>query len=295
MNEQTSRNLSDVLQHRFIKIEDLVFHVVVAGPEDAPPVILLHGFPDAWFGWKFQIDQLLQAGYRVIIPDQRGYNLSSKPKGYEHYRIETLGQDIVKLADSLNIGKFSLAGHDWGAAVSWYLAEQWPERITHLAIINVPHPSVMISYLKKHPKQMMKSWYIFLFQVPRLAEFLARLGNWQMMLSALPPHLPNDLRAEYREAWSQEGAITGMINWYRAMLRTPRTKNRRDAKIVASTLIIWGRNDRYLSYEMAELSLDRCESAQLVTLEASHWVMLDDPEAVGKLLVEHFQSPQHYG
>ena len=194
-------------------------HTALAGPADGQPVITLHGFPEAWFGWEYQLQTLAEAGFRVIAPDQRGYNLSDKPEGIDNYQIEHLVKDILGLADSLGLDRFHLAGHDWGAIVAWSLALANPERVKHLAIANVPHPAVFRSYLRTHPAQMLKSWYAGFFQIPHLPELFSRAGNWRFLIGAMPGYWPEEQQNRYREAWSQPGAITAMINWYRAASR----------------------------------------------------------------------------
>ena len=279
------------IEHSEVRVNNVLLHIAASGPPDGTPVFLLHGFPDAWFGWEYQIKFLARDGFRVIAPDQRGYNLSEKPTGIKLYELEHLTKDIISLADHFNYDTINLAGHDWGAAVCWNTAIRYPERVKKLAIVNVPHPAVMASYLKRHPRQMIKSWYIFVFQIPSLAEKLARLGNWRLLVSAFPKYLAKSTGDRYREAWSQSGAITGMINWYRAAFRSARTSTSSRTKVASPTLIIWGKNDRYLSYAMAPLSLEYCQNGRLVTFEdASHWVLLDKPEEVSALLRNHFQD-----
>ena len=264
-------------------------HTALAGPEDGEPVFLLHGFPDAWFGWEIQIGPLAEAGFRVIAPDQRGYNLSDKPKGVSNYQMNTLGDDILGLADAFGIDRFHLAGHDFGAMVGWNLAMRHPQRLQRLAIANVPHPVVMRNYLRTHPSQMLKSWYVFFFQLPGLPERVVKAKNWQSLISAMPNDLTAKKRDRYREAWAQPGAMTSMINWYRASLWQMR-KSTEISQIRVPTLVLWGKQDPHISYEMASLSVDLCEAGHLVTFEdATHWVMHDKPEEVNQLLIEHFR------
>ena len=201
-------------------------HIALAGPEDGEPIFLLYGFPDAWFGWEAQIQPLAEAGFRVIVPDQRGYNLSDKPKGVSSYRMDTLVEDILGLADNLEYDQFNLAGHDFGAMVSWNLAVQHSERLKRLAIANVPYPAVMRNYMRTHLSQMLKSWYAVFFQLPGLPERLVKVNNWQLLISAMPDDLTSEERDRYRKAWAQPDAMTNMINWYRAMLRQPRKSMR---------------------------------------------------------------------
>ena len=290
MNKKNTSEPAFTIEHSEVRVNNVRLHIAASGPRDGIPVFLLHGFPDAWFGWEYQIKFLARNGFRVIAPDQRGYNLSEKPTGIKHYELEQLTSDIVSLADHFKYDTINLAGHDWGAAVCWNVATRYPKRVKNLAVLNVPHPTVMTNYLKRHPSQMLKSWYIFVFQIPKIAEILARLGNWRLLISAFPKYLPSSTKNRYREAWSQFGAITGMINWYRAAFRLAGRRTSSTNKVASPTLIIWGKNDRYLSYAMAELSLEYCQHGKLVTLEtASHWVLLDEPDEVSKLLLNHFQ------
>ena len=278
------------LKFETIKTNGIHLHTALAGPENGQPVFLLHGFPDAWFGWQSQIETLADAGFRVIAPDQRGYNMSEKPKGIASYAMPVLVDDILNLADGLGYDRFNIAGHDFGAMVVWNLAMHHPERIDKMAIANVPHPSVMKSYLRSQPKQMLKSWYALFFQIPKLPELVVRMSNWQFLISAMPDEFSAEEQDRYREAWEQPGAMTGMINWYRAMMQKSIT-TLETSKIKVPTLIIWGKQDPHLSYEMAELSVDLCDDGELITFDdASHWVLYDEPDATSKQLIHHFSE-----
>ncbi|MBI9044956.1 MAG: alpha/beta hydrolase [Anaerolineaceae bacterium] len=267
---------------------NIQLHTAIAGPEDGEPVILLHGFPDAWFGWESQIRALGEAGFRVYAPDQRGYNLSDKPAGVSNYQIHHQVADIIGLADALGIERFHLGGHDFGAIVAWNLAMQHPKRLKKLVIANVPHPAVMRSFLKSNPSQMLKSWYAFFFQIPWLPEAVVRANNWNFLISAMPNYFSDQMRDRYRKAWRQPGAITGMINWYRASLRRMQI-SAHTPRIEVSTLILWGQQDPHIRYEMAALSLAYCDDGRLETFEdASHWVLMDEPEETSRLISEHF-------
>src|ERR1700730_17135970 len=149
---------------------EISLHAVAAGPKDGAVVVLLHGFPEFWYGWHRQIEPLAAAGFRVIIPDQRGYNLSSKPSGVGSYALPELVSDVIAIADQLGQEKIFLAGHDWGAAVAWSAALLHPERIAKLVVLNVPRPSVMRVFISTRPRQISRSWYMFFFQFPWLPE-----------------------------------------------------------------------------------------------------------------------------
>jgi len=274
----------------YISTNGIKLHTAFSGPKEGKPVILLHGFPDAWFGWESQIHALSSAGFRVIAPDQRGYNLSNKPKGKKNYRMNILVQDILGLADNLGLDKFYLAGHDFGAIVGWSIAMSSPERLHRLVIANVPHPQVMQKYLRSNFAQLRKSWYAIFFKIPKMPEWFVRRRNWKLLMSAMAKGLSEEERNRYREAWAQENAITSMINWYRAVSLRSSGSNV-SAQITVPTLILWGKQDPHLSYEMAELSLDVCENGQLIAFdEASHWVHQDEPDRFNQLLIDHFKK-----
>ncbi|MCP4287466.1 MAG: alpha/beta hydrolase, partial [Gammaproteobacteria bacterium] len=249
-------------------------------------------FPDAWFGWEAQLGPLLGAGFRVIVPSQRGYNLSDKPNGVANYKMDILVEDILGLADALGYERFHLAGHDFGAMVSWNLARKYPERVKKLVIANVPHPIVMKNYLRTHPRQILKSWYAFFFQLPALPELAVKANNWQFLINAMPKDFSAEERDRYRETWAQPGAMTGMINWYRASLRdlSPSTEA---SRIQVPTLMLWGQQDPHISYEMAPLSIDLCEDGRLITYEdATHWVLHDKSAEVSREMVAFFSAQE---
>lgn len=278
------------INFQYIITNGINLHVALAGPEEGEPVFLLHGFPDAWFGWEAQIGPLADAGFRVIVPDQRGYNLSDKPDGVDSYRMDTLVKDILGLADALGYERFCIAGHDFGAMVTWSMAQCCPERIKRMVIANVPHPEVMRSYLRTHIKQLLKSWYAAFFQIPGLPEWTVKLNNWRFLVSAMPDDLSEEDRNRYRAAWGQPGAITGMMNWYRAFFRLQR-QTTQILHIQVPTLILWGKQDPHLSYEMAVLSVELCDDGRLITFDdATHWVLHDEAEAVGKHMLEFFSE-----
>jgi pimeloyl-ACP methyl ester carboxylesterase len=282
-------------------LEQIIFHngpielhAVAAGPPDGPVVVLLHGFPEFWYSWHKQIEPLATVGFRVIVPDQRGYNQSSKPHGAASYAISELTSDVLAIADQLGQERIFLAGHDWGAAVAWSVALLHPQRIAKLAILNVPHPSVMRRYLNTNRRQLRRSWYMFFFQLPWLPEaafsaFDFRLGIRSLVRSSRPGTFSPDDLAQYRAAWSQPGALTAMINWYRAAFRH-RSKFP-DSTVHVLTRILWGERDAFLLSAMAHDSLRYCDSAELYTFaNASHWLQHEEPARVSELLIDFFRN-----
>jgi pimeloyl-ACP methyl ester carboxylesterase len=264
-------------------------HVVQAGPVDGPLVILLHGFPEFWYGWKHQIGPLADAGYRVWVPDQRGYNLSDKPDGIEAYRLDTLAADVVGLIDAAGRQRALIVGHDWGAAVAWWVAATYPERVERLVVLNVPHPVVMKRFASRDLGQMLRSWYIGFFQLPLLPEALAQMGNWAAMAHTLRSSSRSGTFTEaditlYKQAWSQSGAFRAMVNWYRAALQRPPAR-KSGIRITVPTVLIWGVRDQFLKRDMAQPSIDLCDRGEVVFFEkATHWVQHEEPDRVTQLI-----------
>jgi epoxide hydrolase 4 len=267
----------------------VTLNVAEAGRDDGPLVILLHGFPEFWFGWRHQIGALAAAGYRVVAPDQRGYNLSDKPKGIANYDVDVLADDVIALAAHYTDQPFNLVGHDWGAVAAWWTTTRAPAKVRKLAVLNCPHPAVWRHAMDEDPVQRRASWYVRAFQIPWLPEAMMRAGNCRALALALREAKapPSDEEMEiYRAAWRQDGALTAMINWYRAILR------HRFAPIAPGSIrqpvhIIWGKQDPYALPALAETSKTLCADARLTYLpEATHWVAQDDPNRVNSLLLD---------
>ena len=282
-------------EETYIKTNGVRLHVMQAGPKTGPPIVLLHGLPEYWYCWRRQIPALTAAGCRVIIPDQRGYNLSDKPKGVKAYRIHELVNDVIGLIDALEYEKVNLAGHDWGGMIAWALGIWKPKRLHRLGILNVPHPAVMVRFLSRDLEQIRRSWYVFLFQLSGLPEAGLRARSWRWMERALRgsgkahTFTHGDFK-EYKQAWSQPGALTAMLNWYRAALQY-RPSLPKQPRVRVPTLMLWGMQDAALTHRMARPSMDYCDDGKLVLFEdATHWVQLDAADEVNRLLIEFFKG-----
>jgi pimeloyl-ACP methyl ester carboxylesterase len=288
-------NLKDSIEFHFVETNGIRLHVAQAGPAKGRLVILLHGFPEFWYGWRRQIPFLAEHGFRVWAPDQRGYNLSDKPPRVRDYSLDELAGDVVGLIEAAGCSSAVLVGHDWGAAVAWWVATAFPERVERLAILNVPHPLVMRRHVRRSFRQRLRSWYILFFQLPWLPEATARWGNWRgvvraMQSSSRPGTFSDEDWEQYRTAWSQPGAYRAMIHWYRAALRAA-PKLPKELRIAPPTLMIWGARDKFLGREMAQPSIDLCEDGRLVFLEeATHWVQHEEAQQVNELILEHIAT-----
>jgi len=279
------------IREGYAEVGDVRLHYVEAGK--GPLLILLHGFPEFWFGWRRQIGPLAKAGFHVVAPDTRGYNLSSKPQDFEAYQVDGLADDIHGLIGELGAESARLVGHDWGGTIAWTTAMNHPEVVDRLAILNAAHPRRLQEGLH-HPSQLRKSWYFFFFALPGLPEEVVHARDWHFfkhfLQDATPPYTPQEME-RYVEAWSQPGAAAGMINYYRASVRQSQKEAAAKLRpISAPTLVIWGERDSYLGSELAEPhredvpNLDHVERLP----DASHWVHHDEAERVNQLLIDFF-------
>jgi pimeloyl-ACP methyl ester carboxylesterase len=281
------------LEHHQVPTNGLQLHVVQCGPLDGPLVILLHGFPDFWYGWHKQLRVLAAAGYRVWVPDQRGYNLSDKPSGIRPYTLPTLAADIIGLIDAAGRPQASLVGHDWGGIVAWHLATYHASRISRAAILNVPHPSVLPVGFVRLPTQLLRSWYVFFFQLPWVPEQMIRRHHWRLGVQGLraashPGTFTAADIALYKTAWAQPRALTSMLNWYRAFrYGLGQEQEGGPRRVHIPIQIIWGKQDVALDARLAVLSQRLCDQAELHYFpEASHWVQHDEAAEVNALLVK---------
>ena len=274
----------------YFDVGDVRLHAVTAGPEDGPLVVLLHGFPEFWYGWAEHVRGFADAGYRVAVPDQRGYNRSDKPPDVAAYRPPELAGDLVGLIDALGHSSAHVVGHDWGAMVAWWTALAHPDRVDRLVPANVPHPTVFRRTLKRSWEQRLRSWYAAFFQLPRVPERLARAGNWRLVVESMRrTSRPGTFSAadfeRYRAAWSRPDAYRSMLNWYRATVRY-RDEPPRE-RVTVPTLVVWGARDRFLARSMARESAEACDNGRLALFpDATHWVHHEESVRVADRILD---------
>jgi len=271
------KNLSwqDEIEERYIETNGIKLHTVIIGSGE--PLVLLHGFPDFWFGWK-KLIPLIKDRYQLIIPDMRGYNLSDKPEGVKNYRIELLVDDIVGLIDHFGFKSVYLAGHDWGGVLSWFISEKYPNKIKKLAIINGPHMKIFQSKLKNDEAQKKASSYISRFLQPDSEKII--LANNFLLRGGL-----KEDEDKYLAAWSQPGSITCGINYYRANMEYDDWSG----IIKMPTLVIHGMKDGAILPGVLD-GLDKfVQNLKIVRAEElRHSAQKEDPQMVASEFINFF-------
>jgi len=277
------------IEHLELEANGLRFHALASGPKDGPLVLLLHGFPEFSYGWRHQLRALGAAGLRAVAPDQRGYGRSDKPAGIRSYEIDRLAMDVVALAHALDHDRFRLVGHDWGGIVAWHLASNQPQALERLVILNAPHLGIVGRHALQHPLQLLKSSYVGFFQLPLVPELALTSWDCALLVSALErssrpgTFTPDELKV-YRAAWSEDGAMTTMLNWYRALaLGTAREPQR----IGLPVRVLWGDRDTALEPSLAEASLALCDDGEVFHFaDATHWLQHEKIDDVNQHLVD---------
>ncbi|WP_423746324.1 alpha/beta hydrolase (plasmid) [Haladaptatus sp. SPP-AMP-3] len=276
----------DRVESDYRTVNGVRLHVATAGDPDAPLVVLLHGHPDFWYGWRDQIIPLVETGFRVVVPDQRGCNLSDAPDGIDAYRQLELSADVRELIHSEGRESAHVVGHDFGGFVAWNVALRRPSIVDHLGIFNVPHPTVYRTVLRSSPQQVVRSWYVWFYQVPTLPEWLLSRNDMDNMVASLeitsnPGTFDEETIDRYRAAWRHTG-VGPRVNWYRGFRRSESPP--RDT-VTQPTLICWGEDDIALLPSMAEQSADYCENGRLRMFpKTSHWVHHEREEVTEALL-----------
>jgi pimeloyl-ACP methyl ester carboxylesterase len=271
------------MEPELIEANGLQFHVQDEG--SGRPVILLHGFPDTGDLWRNQVPALVDHGFRAIVPDMRGRGRSSKPEDVSDYRLSTIVRDVTGILDALGIERAHVVGHDWSAAVAWLVAALAPERVDRLVAISVGAPG---TGSKPTLEELQKGWYRLLVLFEGVAEDLIQRDDWYLFRLFLGGAKDTE---RYVKALSEPGALTPALNWYRANLPVQAILGRSGGPqlpmIKANTLGIWSTGDLYLTEEAMTRSKQRVQGSwRYERFEGSHWVPLDQPERLNRLLVE---------
>ena len=284
---------TETWQHKEIITNGIRMHYVIQG--SGPLVVLLHGFPEFWYSWRYQIPFLAEHGYTVVAPDLRGYNDTDKPRtGYD---VGTLTRDIADLITGLGQQKAIIVGHDWGGALAWVFAAAYPHMTERLIVMNAPHPQAMMREFRTL-SQLRKSWYIFFFQLPWLPEYVLLRNNaneiGRMLQGAAfqKSVFSREVTAKFQEAMSKPGAMTAALNYYRQVFRRlPVSSNDPRNRITAPTLLIWGMHDIALGIGLTK-GLERWVGDLEIRYipDSGHWVQQEQPEQVNQFILEFLQA-----
>ena len=283
---------SAMIKHEYAEVNGVRLHYATAGKGKL--VLFVHGFPEFWYEWKNQLEEFGNH-YQAVAPDMRGYNLSSKPAEVDQYQVKYMVEDLRALAEKLGHKKFILVAHDWGGAIAWAFAIAHPEMLEKLVIINAPHPGVFQRELKENPDQQKASQYMLMFRSPQAEQILSANNYATLVQVVLGDGLKRgffteDDKKAYIEAWSQPGALTGGLNYYRAARIGPPSETDKEVTnfagaaslvVKAPTLVIWGEKDTALltgnlvglDKFVPDLTIKRIP-------EGTHWVIHEKAEQV---------------
>ena len=283
------------ITHGYVAVNGIRLHYAESGSGD-DLVILLHGFPEFWYSWRKQLVALSKS-FHVIAPDLRGFNLSDKPPRVEDYRIDRIVGDVIGLIDHFGARQAAIVGHDWGAGIAWAVAKKHPERVAKLAVLQVPLLAVWRANLTF--KQLLRSWYMFFFQIPGLPEWLMARQNFRAIERTFQEKVgrknsftPEDVE-RYKEAARQPGALTGAVNYYRANLfdrlrKQPADNHLGNVRIQVPTLFIFGERDFAIIPETVrgqEKYID-ADYREVRVPDSGHWVHNEAPEEVNAALLD---------
>jgi pimeloyl-ACP methyl ester carboxylesterase len=284
------------IRTRTVQANGLTFTIDEAGQGD-DVALLLHGFPESRYSWRHQLPLLADLGWRAVAPDLRGYGDTSRPTGRKAYRLEHLVEDTAGLFDALGAKRRLLIAHDWGALVAWVFALEKRMPLDGLVIMNVPHPAAYARVIRQGPAQWLKSWYVLFFQLPVLPELALTAGGARAVGEAFrgmavdKSRFPDAVLDHYRGNALRPGAVTAMVNYYRANLSALGHYGRPSPKIEVPTLMVWGEEDTALGVELTEGYEPLVADFTLERLPGvSHWVQQEAPEAVNERMARWLKA-----
>lgn len=281
--------ITDSWQADYIITNGVKLHYVTQG--EGKLMLMLHGFPEFWYSWRHQIPEFAR-DYKVVALNLRGYNDSDKPKDVSAYQISELVNDIKGVIQGLGDESCILVGHDWGGMIAWYVADTYPQLVDQLIVMNIPHPAKFTEALRSNPQQLLRSWYIFFFQIPLLPELLFQWDDYRLIASSFID-MAIDKRAfseadlnAYKDAAAKRGAMTAMLNYYRNVFQGIFKQHRWDV-LPIPTLLIWGENDTALGKELTYNTKDYVPDLQIRYIpNCSHWVQQEQPQLVNQYMRE---------
>ena len=272
-------------QDQYIITNGIKLHFVTQG--EGKLMLMLHGFPEFWYSWRHQIPEFAK-DYKVVALDLRGYNKSDKPQDKSAYRIDELVKDVEGVILGLGYNSCVLVGHDWGGLISWYFAHSHPEMLERLIVMNIPHPAKFRQGFQT-PQQLLRSWYIFFFQLPWLPEIFLQAWDYKLidriftnMAINKSAFTSDDIEA-FKNAAARRGALTAMVNYYRNLFTNILKQDW--SLLQVPTLMIWGEEDRALGKELTYETQTYVSNFQIHYIpNCSHWVQQEKPELVNQYM-----------
>ena len=296
--------MSVLQKNRFNLSTGIALDVTFGGPQSAPAILMLHGYPESSRTWRYQMDAL-KKGFRVIAPSQRGFAYSDKPPNISDYTVNRIVEDVFALADTFDVDQFTLIGHDWGGAIAWASALKHPERINKLVIINAPHPYIFQQTLFTDEAQCAASQYIRDFKLPDMERNILHMGLDKYFDKHFLPLVFSEAmtledRNAYIEEWAQPNAIKNMLNWYKASpIIVPDPKKKENLpdwldkpfpQTRMPVLVVWGIYDRVLlPVQLDQLSV-HVPNLQIVRVEAGHFATWENPQAVNTAILNFMNA-----
>jgi len=275
------------MQHGYLETNGIRLHYVTEG--EGPLILFLHGFPECWYSWRHQLSEFGK-NYKAVAIDLRGYNESDKPKEQSAYALSELVKDVAGVIRALGYEKCVLVGHDWGGAIAWSFAYAYPEMLERLIVLNLPHPAKFAQGLRT-PQQLLKSWYIALFQLPALPELLIKSNNYAVIRSIFRDQAvnPNAFTEEDLDvlvaAAAKPGAVTAMLNYYRNIFQSEGFLDKQWDVLKVPTLMIWGEDDKALGKELTYGTNEYVETFKIRYIpDCSHWVQQEQPGQVNQYM-----------
>jgi len=274
-------------KHEYILSNGVNLHYVTSG--SGPLMLMLHGFPEFWYSWRHQIREFAR-DYQVVALDLRGYNDSDKPPKKSAYKIAELSKDVAGVIRGLGYQNSVLVGHDWGGAIAWHFAYAYPEMLSRLIVMNMPHPAKFYAGLRRR-QQLLRSWYIFFFQLPLIPELRLQRSDYQAMVDVMTKSAIDksaftqaDIEA-FKQAAAKPGALTAMLNYYRNINIILRQRNW--GMLDIPTLMIWGEKDIFLGQELTYGTEEYLRNLQIKYIpNCSHWVQQEQPLLVNQYMRE---------
>lgn len=276
----------DALRSEMISTPAGQFDVLLEGRTGGGAVVLLHGFPETNAMWRATMAELAALGYFLVAPNQRGYGKSFRPLGKVHYDLDCLAADIQNLTEAFGMSRYVVIGHDWGAAVAWWLASGKPSGLAAIVALSAPHPAIWRDAMDNDPEQRALSRYVRFLGIPVLPELLVRLGSFKSLEKVIEPSsLPPEVLAAYQAAWREPQALTAMLNWYRALLARC-MPDLESLQVQVPAMLLHGSDDPFMTQQVATRSVSLCNQCDLHCIDGvGHWLPRSAPHVVSKYLL----------